>query len=115
MDPSTKSLTHTIIVAVVTTVLVPILVWLVTSSNERNRIKQDYVRIAVGILQPPKESQPPQKELRRWAVQLIQDSAPVKLSADAVESLVNGESNLPQTSLGYVDTFGTGFYSRDKK
>ena len=118
MDTSTKQLLHTIIVAVVTTVLVPVVVWLVTSSSERSRIKQEYVRIAVGILQPPKETQAPQKELRRWAVELIQDSAPVKLSAGAVESLIKGDSNLPVVTYpSYTESidFGSSYYEPIKK
>ena len=77
----------------VTTFILPSAVWLVTSYSDRERIRLEYVRIAVSVLQPTPDPQAPKRELRTWAVMLIQDSAPVKLSPEAVQSLIEGTSS----------------------
>ena len=79
-----------------TVILVPLSVWWVTSNSEREKLHLEYVRLAIGVLQPTEKDKHPQKELRGWAVQILQDSSPVKLSATATQALIDGESNLPK-------------------
>lgn len=95
MDAEKKNLIDRVLIAVLTSLVIPLLVWIVTSSVERDKVRQEYVRIAIGVLQPPKDAQAPQRDLRRWAVQIIQETAPVKIPADAIEPLINGESSIP--------------------
>ena len=92
----------------VTVILVPLTVWLVSSHFERDKTNLAYVRLAIGVLQPAKKDQQPQKELRSWAVQILQASSPVKLSSAATQSLINGEFNLPQSAYG-SDSISYGY------
>ena len=87
----------------VTGIFIPLAVWLVTSYSDRERVRQEYVRIAVAVLQPTANLQQPQKELRKWAVDLIQDSAPIKLSPEAMQTLIEGTS-----SFHYGSSYGNG-------
>jgi hypothetical protein len=103
-------------VLILPTVLVAIVVWVVTSQAEREKISLEYVRIAVAILKPEKPTEP-QKEMRKWAVQVLNQSAEVKLSPEQAESLIEGVSGLPRygTDYGYGNDYGTdyGYYYGD--
>lgn len=79
-------------------IAVPIVLFITSVLAEKERTNLEYVRIAVGILQPDKDN-PPQRELRLWAVQIIKDSSPVPLPAGAEAALVEGKSNLPPWTL----------------
>ena len=57
-----------------------------------NSIKKDYVAISVNILSDKKTSS--KKGLRSWAVELLNNSSPVKMSPDVSKKLINGELNL---------------------
>lgn len=85
---------------VLTLLVLPGALWAITSAADRERVRQDYLRIAVGVLQPNKDLKPPQKELRKWAVALIQDSAPdrAKLSPEAAQSLIDGNATFNYTA-----------------
>ena len=81
-------------------VLVSFIVWFVASSSERTKTNLEYVRLAIGVLQPPEKDKQPQKELRTWAVQILQHSSPVPLSPTAVKALIEADSNLPYVNYG---------------
>jgi hypothetical protein len=78
-------------ILLITVIAIPGVVWYVNSFSENQKIKLEYVRLAVGLLQPTEEGKTPQKELRSWAVDILQESSPVKLSHDAVTALIEGE------------------------
>jgi Tfp pilus assembly protein PilF len=68
---------------------------------ERNRVRLEYIRIAVAILNPAQPTEP-QRELRSWAVEVLSKSAEVKLSGDQKRDLINGTSAFPYgTDYGY--------------
>jgi hypothetical protein len=100
-------------VLILPTVLVAIVVWGVTSKAEHEKISLEYVRIAVAILRPEKPTEL-QKEMRKWAVQVLNQSAEVKLSPEQAESLIEGSSGLPGygTDYSYGNDYGTdyGYY-----
>ena len=68
-------------------------VWCVTWYSERQKLHLEYVRLAVGLLHPTQADKRPQVELRAWAVDVLQDSARVKLPEKAKQLLIEGEAN----------------------
>lgn len=94
-----------------TTIIAPIALWFVTSSSDREKTRQEYVRIAIGILQPSDKLEKPQKALRGWAVELIQDSAPIKLSPESAKSLMEGTATFPVYQVGCMDPSATNYNS----
>ena len=78
-------------------IAVPIIVAVATQAIQ-NRIaeegaRKDYVTLAIGILTKNKEEQP-DIELRQWAVDIVDKSAPVKLSGSLKTKLGNGGATL---------------------
>jgi hypothetical protein len=69
----------------------------VQQTLQDQQIKRDYVSLAVSLLSPKKEGEKETSpELRAWAAELLNDSAPVKLSHKQSESLRSeGLSLLP--------------------
>jgi len=56
-------------------------------------IRQQYVQLAIGIIRdPPRTSasdeRPPPQDLRAWAVSIVDQYAPVPLTKDAKEALI---------------------------
>ena len=70
--------------------------------TDTNRLDLEYVRLAIGVLQPTEKIEQPQIELRGWAVEILQDSAPIKLSNDAAKALKYGEANLTSGTSGWT-------------
>lgn len=107
-------------ILILPTVLIAIVVWLVTSGAERERIRLEYVRVAIAILEPATPTER-QKELRRWAVEVLNKSADVKLSSEQSQSLIDGATALPKVGdygyndYGYGNGYGTdyGYYFGD--
>src|ERR1700738_117368 len=81
---------------VLPTVLIAAVVWLVTSGAEREKVRLEYVRIATGILQQRAEKPDSQRSMREWAVAVLNKSAPVKLSKQQTDALIDGTSILPR-------------------
>jgi hypothetical protein len=76
-------------------------------SAEQDRLRLEYVRVAIALLTPAKPTEA-QKELRGWAVELLDKSAEVKLSAEQKQNLINGTSAFPYgTDYGYGNGYGT--------
>ena len=75
--------------------------WCVAWNAERTKTHLEYVRLAIGVLQPTEKDKQPQKELRSWAVEILQDSSPVKLSTTAAQALIDGEANFGSVSYEY--------------
>ena len=73
-------------------VVVGVGTWAVTYITENAKTNLQYVELAVGILQADSKAD---RALREWAVELIQESAPVRLSDAAATSLIEGRANLP--------------------
>ena len=91
-----------------TVIIVPLAVWWATSRSEGDKTRLEYVRLAIGILQPPEKDQRPQKELRSWAVQVLQNTSPVKLSPDTTQALIDGAANLTYVSSSAPTPYYTG-------
>lgn len=73
---------------------------------EQDRLRLEYVRIAIALLTPAKPTEA-QKELRGWAVEVLDKSAEVKLSPEQKQNLINGTSALPYGSdYGYGSGYG---------
>lgn len=76
------------------TILIAAVVWLVASGAEREKIRIEYVRIATAILQQPREEPDRQRIMREWAVAILNKSAPISLSKQQAEALIEGTSRL---------------------
>lgn len=66
--------------------------WNIQKAVAQQAVSKDYVQIAVGILAQPKDSIHP--EIRNWAVDLINENAPIKFSGEAIAKLKSGEVTL---------------------
>ena len=66
-------------------------------------VGRDYVQLAVSILKEPEDAQKVTPKLRAWAVDLLNDNSPTKLSKEVIEELKSGQSILP---AGEVTTKG---------
>jgi hypothetical protein len=79
-------------------VAVPIVIavggWLIQRRLQKQTISRDYVQLAVTILENPDKDKVPD-ELREWAVDLLNENSPVKLSAEAKKLLKSGKITLP--------------------
>jgi hypothetical protein len=79
----------------------------VAERAEQQRLRLEYIRVAVAILTAkPIESQ---REMRRWAVDVLNNSADVKLSAQQSQELIDGFSVLYGTDYGYGNGYGTDY------
>jgi hypothetical protein len=101
------------LILVVFTPAVALTLWYVTSRSEIARLRLEYVRIATAILAQV-DSPESQRPMREWAVALLNDSAPVKLSFTQAESLVNGSSTLTVTEWT-GSAYGTYYYDDTRK
>jgi hypothetical protein len=63
----------------------------IQSSLARRTVSQQYVQLAVSIL----TSKEAHEDLRRWAVDLLNDNSPTKLSLNVQEQLRTGAVKLP--------------------
>ncbi len=100
------------ILLVLTTLLIPATVWLVTSGAEREKLRVEYVRIATGILQRRPEEPDSQRNMREWAVAVLNKSSPVKLSEEQAEGLIDGTSRLSSYGYDGWDDSGYGYDDR---
>ncbi|WP_410051967.1 WD40 repeat domain-containing protein [Bradyrhizobium sp. SZCCHNRI1009] len=67
--------------------------WFVQSSLSAQTASQEYVKLSVSILKEPKDKVEP--SLRSWAADLLNTSAPTKLSPQALQALKEGTAILP--------------------
>ena len=61
---------------------------------QKETINRDYVQLSVSILKEKKEDV--NANLRDWAVDLLAEHSPTKMSADVVSALKTGAVSLPQ-------------------
>ena len=62
-------------------------------------VSQKYVEMATSILQKPinpNQDETQQKELRRWAVDLLKNSSPIKLPKNLPAAFIDGTITLPE-------------------
>jgi WD40 repeat protein len=72
--------------------------WWIQSSLSTQAVSKDYVNIALSLLQKKPETDQ-ERELRDWAVDLLNDNAPTKLPAKTKADLKSGRLN-----FGFVET-----------
>jgi hypothetical protein len=95
--------------------------FLVQGSLQEQQVKRDYVNLAVSLLTPKKDGEKEtSKELRDWAISLLNESSPIKLSPEQVKSLQeNGlRTHLKAGDLLFFETRvkkSTGIYLGNKQ
>lgn len=67
--------------------------WVVQNRLSERNLSQEYVKLAVSILEKPESSEVP-AGLRDWAVDLLNQNSPTKFSAETIRQLKTGEINL---------------------
>jgi hypothetical protein len=82
----------TIVSAVAIPFVIAVVGWWVQSSLKSEDLKKDYVQMAVGIL----ENREKQKDddLRKWAVDILDENAPIAFSRDLRIKLESGEAQI---------------------
>lgn len=88
-----------IFAAIAIPIVLAVVGFFVQKAIQGETIKRDYVNLAVTLLAPQKKDDPEKsKELRKWAIRLLNDSSPVKLTTPESEALLN--EGLPKFSFG---------------
>jgi hypothetical protein len=81
--------------------LVPIAIagfgWMIQSSIAQQSVSKDYVNLAIQILQKP-ENATKDPGLKRWAVALLNKTAPVELDQSTGDRLASGELSLTEAT-----------------
>lgn len=95
--------------------LIPLSIFIVgyfaSTSNEQLKVKQEYVRIAVGVLSQKVKEQSDVDEIRVWATDVLALYSPLPLSAEQREALISGKARLSgETTAYYNYTYGTYDY-----
>ena len=68
--------------------------WIIQQRLQDRTLNKDYVQLAVTILKEP-EKPGDKKDMKRWAVKLLNDNSPTKFSEEVSEQLTNGQAKLP--------------------
>lgn len=74
--------------AVAIPIVIAIVGWWVQSSMSNESIKKDYVQMAIGILNSPERQK--DEEMRKWAVAILNENAPIPFSQDLKDKLEQG-------------------------
>jgi hypothetical protein len=82
---------------VISLALVPIIVVLMQSRSASEVVREQYVALAIGILSKQTEVQP-DVDVRKWAVEIVNKSAPVPLSPMLAAKLSGGAVTLTSGS-----------------
>jgi WD40 repeat protein len=77
-------------------VVLAVLGWLIQNSLSERNVSQEYVKLAVSVLEQPKT----ENALRGWAADLLNQNSPTKFSPDVLQALKEGEATLP--ALGAI-------------
>jgi|GEM_PF-6077893 len=80
------------------TVVVAAIVWWIAVGSEHEKTSLEYVRIATSILQQPAKQPDTQRSMREWAVAILNNSAPVRLSVEQANELIQGTARLPRSA-----------------
>jgi hypothetical protein len=79
--------------SIVSAIAIPLAIavvgWWVQASLKSEDIKKDYVQMALGILQSDEQQE--NQDLRKWAVTVLDENAPVPFPSDLKEKLGTGE------------------------
>lgn len=70
---------------------------LIKQKLSNQSLEKDYVNLAVEIL--TKNEDEVDQPIREWAVDLLNDNAPTKMSEKAISTLKNGDSKLPNLKI----------------
>ncbi len=94
-----------IIAKIISLVLIPLILgiagFFINKQIAHANINQEYVRLAISILTSKQD-----KELREWAVKIINNYSPEKLTKEVQEGLSTGEINFPHvTSTGIIQHY----------
>jgi hypothetical protein len=112
------------IARIVSLVAIPIVIAMsgkiIDDTLASREIKQKYVELAVSILKADQETK--DDSLRKWAVELLDDSSPIKFNSKLVEQLKQGTIPLPSkndsrpvgNAFNFENTSGLGAARRIK-
>ena len=75
--------------------------WRIEVSINNRSLNRDYVQIAIEILKTPKDEV--ESPIRDWAVDLLADNAPTKLSSEAIAELKGGAPLVPLSKVIFID------------
>lgn len=109
-SPIDLALSRTLVAAQILSILaIPVVLALVgywvQASLQEQQIKRDYVSLAVSLLLPKKDGEKEaSEELRAWAVQLLNNSSPVKLSEAQTVDLKRNGLELKPGDIIYFDS-----------
>jgi WD40 repeat protein len=81
--------------------------WVIQNRLTERNLSQEYVKLAVSILEKPKSSEVP-AGLRDWAVDLLNQNSSTKFSAETIRQLKAGEINLAGVLSSLVATANNG-------
>jgi WD40 repeat protein len=92
-------------------VAIPILIavfgWVIQNRLGERNLSQEYVKLAVSILEKPKSSDSP-SGLRDWAVDLLNQNSPTKFSPETIAQLKSGEISLSGALKSIIETANNG-------
>ena len=88
-------------------VVIAIFGWIIQNTLSERSLSQEYVKLAVSILEKPKSSDVP-AGLRDWAVDLLNQNSPTKFSPETIRQLKTGEINLSGFIRNLIATSNNG-------
>ena len=109
------------LIQLIVIVTIPVAVYFHSYHTARNNseatIRQEYIRIATGILSQPntEEKEEDQEAIRSWATDVLSRYSPVELSEEQKKNLISGKSILAKyTDWNYGEgSYGTGSWDGD--
>lgn len=81
--------------------------WIIQNRLSERNVSQEYVKLAVSVLEKPESSKVP-AGLRDWAVDLLNQNSPTKFSAETMRQLKTGEINLASVLSSVLATANNG-------
>jgi WD40 repeat protein len=81
--------------------------WVIQNRLSERNLSQEYVKLAVSILEKPKSSETPEG-LRDWAVDLLNQNSPTKFSEETIRQLKTGEITLAGILSNVLATVNNG-------
>jgi cell wall-associated NlpC family hydrolase len=88
--------------------------WFVQRQIGNQSVSKDYVALAVSILREP-DNQKVSPELRKWAVELLNDNSPTRFNPAVADQLKSGDTVLPRAegTFNYSDNGATKVVEKD--
>jgi len=81
--------------------------WVIQNRLSERNVSQEYVKLAVSILEKPKSSDVP-SGLRDWAVDLLNQNSPTKFSSETIRQLKTDEISLTELLSNLMGTANAG-------